>query len=378
MITGLLIGLGIGAVLCILFMIWQKKFSVSPEKQFESLAQKTLGAMLQQVVEVTRSQMQSEKRDLSETIAKDLKNQSESFRELTQSLKLEIDSRQREIRSMEEDRNKKYGEISQALTDYKSLTLELRSSTEQLKKILANNQLRGSWGELQAQRILEAAGMIDGKHFVKQQIIEASALRPDFTVFLPNQLQLHIDVKFPLQSLQSAMQTEDKTEQQRFMQQFGRDLKERMKEAAKYIVPEKNSVDYVILFVPSESVFEIINRQFPHIIDEGFSQCVIMVSPHSFFAVVRTILESYVNFHYEQNLKEILQYLQSVLTQFERFKGEFSEVGRALALAQTKYRQIEETRYTQIIRTTEKIHQLKLPAQLETPELPAPETKDLE
>ncbi len=361
MIIGLVIGLGIGCGVLLLFFLFQKKQQQQSQELFEHHAQKALGVMVQDIVKVAREQLHAEKRDISETISKDLKNQTDYFKDITQSIKQEINERQREIRQFEEDRNKKYGEISQALVDYKSLTHELRGSTEQLKKILANNQLRGSWGELQAEKILEAAGMVLGINFVKQQPIAGHpSLRPDFTLYLPNKLEVHVDVKFPLQSLQVAMATDDKIEQQRALQQFGRDLKDRMKETYKYIIAEGNCVDYVILFVPSESVFEIINKQFPSIIDEAFGQKIILVSPHSFFAVVRTIQESYANFHYEQNLREILQYLQSLLTHFERFKGEFSDVGRALESATVKFKQIETTRYNQIVRATEKINQYQM------------------
>jgi DNA recombination protein RmuC len=358
MVIGIVVGSLTALLLSAIFFIVVKRQQSYSEATFEHSAQKALGVMVQEIVKTTREQLQAEKQDISSTIAKDLKQQSDVFKDLTTSLKQEIDTRQKEIRSLEEDRNRKYGEISQALTDYKTLTLELRSSTEQLKKILANNQLRGNWGEIQAQKILEAAGMISGTHFAKQQPIDDQPhLRPDFTVFLPNKMQLYIDVKFPLQSLQLAMQTDDKVEQQRSIAQFGRDVKERMKETHKYILSNGSCVDYVILFVPSESVFEIINRQLPGIIDEGFSQKVILASPHSFFAVVRTIFESYVNFHYEQNLKEILQYLQTLLANFDRFKVEFADVGKALTVAQTKYKYIEETRYAQIKRASEKITQ---------------------
>ncbi len=361
MIEGLLIGLAIGMVFVVAFFVWQRRQQAQSADLFQQNAQQALGTMLQDILKITREQLGAEKKDISETIAKDLKSQSDTFKELTFSLKQEIDERQREIRQLEEDRNKKYGEISQALGDYKSLTQELRGSTEQLKKILANNQLRGSWGEMQAEKILEAAGMVMGINFVKQQpIASRPELRPDFTIYLPNKLQLHVDVKFSLNSLQIAMQTDDKIEQQRALQQFGRDLKDRLKEVCKYIISDGTCVDYVILFVPSESVFEIINKQFPAIIDEAFSQKVILVSPHSFFAVVRTVQESYANFHYEQNLKEILNYLQNLLSQFERFKGEFNEVGRALESAQTKFKQIETTRYNQIARATDKINQYQV------------------
>lgn len=361
MITGILIGLGIGIVLLVGFVVLQKRQQGDSEKAFEQHAQKALGLMMQEVIKTTRDQLSAEKKDISETIAKDLRSHSDHFKEVTQALKQEIDERQREIRSLEEDRNKKFGELTQALVDYKTLTQELRGSTEQLKRILASNQLRGSWGERQAEKILEAAGMVDGINFVKQRPIASNPnLRPDFTLLLTNQMEIHVDVKFPLQSLQTAMLTENAPEQQRALQQFTRDVKDRLKEACKYIIQDGKCVDYVILFVPSESVYEIINKNMPGLVDEAFSQKVIMVSPHSFFAVVRTIQESYANFHYEQNLKEILTYLQNLLTQFDRFKGEFADVGRALESAQTKFKQIEGTRYSQITKAADKINSFQV------------------
>ncbi len=348
-------------MLFVLFWLWQKKQQPALDKVFEQHAQQALGSMVNEIMRTARDQLGAEKKDLSETIAKDLAQQSTSFKELTESLKREIDTRQHEIRTMEEDRNKKYGQIAQALTDYKSLTEELRGSTEQLKRVLSSNQLRGSWGEHQAEKVLEAAGMTAGQHFAKQQPIEGySELRPDFTLFLPNRMELYVDVKFPLQSLQAAMLTENKSEYDRHLQQFGVDLKQRIREVAKYIVDKPQSVDYVILFVPSESVFEIINKYFPAIIDASFGQQVILASPHSFFAVVRTIQESYTHFYYEQNLKEILKHLQGLLVNFDRFKGEFVDVGQALASAQTKYNKITETRYSQISKATDKINQYQL------------------
>ncbi len=361
MLIGLVIGVGISLALGLLFWLWQKKQQPSLEKAFEQHAQQALGSMVNEIMRTARDQLGAEKKDLSETISKELNSHTTSFKELTESLKQEISERQREIRSMEEDRNKKYGQIAQALTDYKSLTEELRGSTEQLKRVLSSNQLRGSWGEMQAEKILEAAGMIAGQHYAKQQPIEGyTELRPDFTLFLPNRMELYVDVKFPLQSLQLAMTTENKAEYDRHLQQFGMDLKQRIREVAKYIIDKPQSVDYVILFVPSESVFEIINKYFASVIDASFGQRVILTSPHSFFAVVRTIQESYTHFYYEQNLKEILKHLHGLLANFERFKGEFSDVGQALASAQTKYNKIAQTRYAQIARGTEKISQYQI------------------
>lgn len=371
MIYGVLIGLGISVLLVAISLFIYHRLIRTNETRFEVDARHALGGMIPELIKTARESLQSERLDIQNAIHHDLKQHSDTFRDLTLSLRQEIDKRQQEIRLFEEDRNRKYGELSQALIDYKSLTHDLRNSTEQLNKILSNNQLRGSWGELQAVKIFEAAGMLEGTHYVKQRtIIGTSELRPDFTVFLPNKLELHIDAKFPLQSLQQAMQVEGQQEQDKILQQFGRDIKDRMRETSKYILPANNSVDYVILFVPSESVFEIINRKFPQIIDMAFSQKIVLAAPHSLFAVVRIILESYMNFHYERNLREILSYLHGVLTNFERFKVEFQDVGRAIQTAQSRYNQISDTRFKQIARATDHIKEY-------THTDPPPQTVDL-
>lgn len=367
MITGILIGVTIGAIVAVVVFLILKKQQPDSNKALEDGAQKALASAVAEVVRTAREQLGAEKRDITETIGKDLKLHADTFKEITQTLRREIETRQTEIRGLEEDRNKKFGEISKALADYKGLTEELRGSTEQLKRVLSSNQLRGSWGEHQAEKILEAAGMREGVHFAKQRpIADSPELRPDFTLFLPNKMEVYVDVKFPLSSLQEALSTENKDDQARHLTQFGNDLKLRIKEAGKYVGASDRTVDYVILFVPSESVFEIINKHFASIIDASFGQRVILVSPHSFFAVVRTIQESYTHFYYAENMKELLKYMQDLLLNFERFKGEFDDVGKALASASGKYAQITETRYKQIAKSTEKINSYQI-AQGETP-----------
>lgn len=361
MTIGIIIGL-LGGLFIAVIVFWRWRVGQpGPTKLLEDGAQKALAAAVAEVVRVARLELGAEKRDIAETIGKDLKLHADSFKEITQTLRQEIHIRQQEIRSLEEDRNKKYGEINKALIDYKGLTEELRGSTEQLKKILSSNQLRGSWGEHQAEKILEAAGMREGTHFVKQRSIEgAGDLRPDFTLFLPNDMEVYVEVKFPLTSLQQALTATTKDDQARHLKAFGDDLKTRLREAAKYVGAGDKSIDYVILFVPSESVFEIINKHFAAIIDASFGQSVILTSPHSFFAVVRTIQESYTHFYYAENMKELLKYMQDLLANFERFKGEFDDVGRALAGATSKYQQIAETRYKQIAKSTEKINSYQI------------------
>lgn len=361
MLTGIILGVVISLIFSGVIFFLIKNGEKRTANVFDKYAKEALSTSIQEIMKTARDELGSEKKDIVESVNKDLKQNADIFKDLVQSVKTEIDKRQGEIRKMEEDRNKKYGEITQALTDNKALTEDLRGTTEQLKKVLANNQIRGKWGEIQAEKILEHAGMIEGKHFVKQKMIEDnSALKPDFTIFLPNKIELYVDVKFPLQSLQLALDAEDKGEREAYYKQFGNDLRARITETGKYVINKTNSVDYVILFVPSESVFSIINKRFVSIIDSCFGKKVILAGPYSFFAIVRTIQESYIHFYYEQNLHEILKYLKDLLAHFERFKGEFAEVGKAIEGAQKKILQITETRYKQIDVTTNKINKYQL------------------
>ena len=319
---------------------WLNKRLSSPTQQLDS------NEIVNTVISVAQQKLSGDKQQ----IATELAAKKDAIEAMIKDLKTDIEVRQKEIRSLEQDRNLKFGEISKSIEEHKKLTSELQGSTNELKRVLSSSQLRGSWGERQVEQIFHNAGFLEGHHYFMQQPMQFSASRPDFTVILPNHKKICIDAKFPLANLQLMSQTDDKLEKQRLDKLFAADVKARINEVASkgYISEADGTCDYAVMFVPSEAVFEYINKQHSELVDEALGKKVLMASPYSLVAIVRTVLEAHKHFMVETSLAEILKRLSLFIKDYEAFQNEFGKVGRDLKTIMADYDQIASTRYKQM------------------------------
>lgn len=343
-----------------LYVAVQRLMTRQQTEHIEAQVDRIFGMSAQRVAEQSRQILQGEK----ETIKTDLENKHQALEKLVKALQQDMAERQREIRVLEQDRVKKFGELTATLKEHQDLARELRVSTEQLAQTLSNNQLRGEWGERIIEDLLQSNGMLEGVHYVRQTNLGAStstgssAKRPDITLLLPDQRVVAVDVKFPYKEMQKMLQAETTASKSIHEKQFGSDIKHKIEKVAEYIVPEANTLDYAILFVPNEMVFSFINQKYPQLVDEAVSRRVLLVSPFTFLIVARTVMESYRNFLLGDKLKEVVQYVEEFATEWERFKSAFEKYGRTLTTLQSDYEQLTGTRVRQMERRIEKVRQL--------------------
>ena len=312
--------------------------------------------LVQTVIAVAKEKLEGDKQQISA----DVTAKKEAIELLVKDLKKDIEERQKEIRQLEQDRNLKFGEISKSIEEHKKLTSELQGSTEELKRVLSNSQLRGSWGERQLEQIFHNAGFLEGQHYLVQHQLQ-SGVRPDFVVKLPNNQMVCIDAKFPFANLQLMTQTDDKAEKQRLAKVFAGDVKAKIAEVSGkgYISPEDGTMDFAVMFVPSEVVFDHINKMHPELVDEAMTKKVIMASPYNLLAIVRTVLEAHKHFVFESSMAEVLKKLNLFLGDYRKFQEEFVKFGASLEKAQKDYDQITGTRYKQMdlhIRQIQEVH----------------------
>ncbi len=319
--------------------------------ELEKMVNQVFGLTAQKISDQSKQILSSER----ETIRVDLENKQKVIEKLVATLHDEMRERQAEIRSLEQDRTKKFGEISQALDSHRKLTDDLRISTQQLAAILSNNQARGEWGERIIEDLLQANGLIEGVHYAKQAKLTDTSLRPDITLLLPNHRNVPVDVKFPYAEIQKMALADSKEMRNAHLKQFTSDLKTKIEKVAEYIRPEYHTLDYAILFVPNEMVFSFINQKFPDLVDEALAKRVIIVSPFTFLIVARTVIESYRNFMIEDKLRDILQYIGEFVDEWDRFQKEFTKFGNSIDALKSGYDQLTTTRRNQMERKIKKI-----------------------
>ncbi|MFO8164115.1 MAG: DNA recombination protein RmuC [Desulfatiglandales bacterium] len=265
------------------------------------------------------------------------------------------------MKDLERDRVKKYGELASQLNTATQQTTALTQTTNQLREALANTKVRGQWGERMAEDVLKLAGFIENINYLKEKTIEGAGSRPDFIFFLPGDLKLNMDVKFPLTNYIKFLETEIEPEKVKFRRDFLKDVKARIKEVTsrEYINPEQNTVDYVLLFIPNEQVYSFIHEQDSSILDEGLKNRVIFCSPITLYTVLAVIRESVNNFALERTSNEILSLFGLFKKQWNEFLKKLDILGKRIQDTQNEYELLTTTRRRQLERPLNRIDNLR-------------------
>ncbi len=339
----------------------RKNFLNFFEETFTKLYQKTLDDTIDKVIKLSEERLKAEK----QAIKTDLENKQKLLENL-------IDKALKELREAERDRISKFHALAQSVKEHQELVEKLRSTTESLRRVLSNNQLRGQFGEQVAEDLLKMSGFVKGVDYEVNTKQSTKTTRPDFAIFLPDGTKINIDVKFPYENLRKAAESEDAEEKKKHIQLFKRDVKEKINQVSTrdYINPEEKTVDFVILFVPNETIFSFIYDKMNDVWQEALRKKVILTGPFSFTAILRMIRQAYENFRFQQNIKEIIGYIKAFQKEFEKYSQEFEKIGTIIQRLEAQYNKVQTTRTRQLLRVVEKISysdqkQLPMPEKIE-------------
>lgn len=204
--------------------------------------------------------------------------------------------------------------------------------------------------------------------------------KPDFTFFLPRDLKLNMDVKFPYDNYVKFLESESDSDRETYRRNFLRDVKDKIKDLANrdYINPEQNTVDYVLLFIPNESIYAFIFKQDDSIIDEGLKKHVIMCSPITLFAVLVVIRQAVENFALEKASNEILSLFGRIKKQWDMFMKSHDRLGKRIQDALEEYQFLKSTRRNELEKPLNKIEEIRTQRSIpiDTSELPEIEGED--
>ncbi|CAN5762231.1 DNA recombination protein RmuC [soil metagenome] len=276
------------------------------------------------------------------------------------------------VRQLETNRAQQYGTLAEQLAETGRQTRALNETTHDLRQALSSSQARGQWGERMAEDVLQLAGFLEGVNYSKQQRLASGGI-PDFTFLLPRGLELHMDVKFPLDNYLRYLDADNDTDGERFRKGFLRDARDRVRELADrgYREPDA-AVDCVLLFIPNEALFGFIQEQDRGLVDEAMRRKIVLCSPLTLFAVLAVVRQSVDNFHLERTSDEILSHLSDFRNQWDKYCDEFDKLGTHLARSQKTYDALCATRRRQLERPLDKLDALRAereddPAALHSP-----------
>jgi len=325
---------------------------------FGNLSFDALSKSTEEFLKLAKSRLESER----EISLKELDGKKGLIDQQLQQMTKKLENVSIVIKELEKDRVEKFGQLASHLNTATQQTTALMQTTSQLREALASTKVRGQWGERMAEDVLQLAGFIENVNYLKEKTIEGAGSRPDFTFFLPGDLKLNMDVKFPLTNYVKFLETDVEPEKVKFRSDFLKDVKARIKEVTtrEYINPEQNTVDYVLLFIPNEQVYSFIHEQDSSILDEGLKNRVIFCSPITLFAVLAVIRQSVDNFALERTSNEILSLFGVFKKQWEEFLKKLDVLGKRIEDTQKEYESLVTTRRRQLERPLNKIDDLRV------------------
>lgn len=263
------------------------------------------------------------------------------------------------MKTAEKERIDSFATLKTSVEESRKITEQLSVSTESLKKVLSNNQLRGQFGEQVADDLLKMAGFVKGEDYEFNKEQAGSETRPDFAIFLPDRTRINVDSKFPYANLQRMSEMEDKESKEKYMRLFEKDVKEKIKQVTSrdYINPEDKTVDFVILFIPNEMIFSYIYDKMPELSQEAMASRVVLAGPFSFTAILRMIKQAYENFRVQKNIYSIIAHVKSFEKEFDNFALSFSKIGERIDSLQKQYDTVSTTRFNQLVRRIDRVKQ---------------------
>ena len=245
---------------------------------------------------------------------------------------------------------------------------EMRRASESIfdetKKIagaLSNSQARGKFGEAQLELLLQSAGLRDGHEYSRQKSTtdtDSSGI-PDITVKMPGGSAIFIDSKFPFDRFLDAFGTQDQNERDDYLLQHSKDLLKHVEALAKRGYHKSaGSPDFVVLFVPFETLLAEALRIDPAFLEKAFKLNVTVATPTSMMALLRTIGYIFTRNKLADNADEIQKVANTFLKNITLLHGKIVAVGKAISSTAKAYEDLIPTAEKTVLSPARRIHNL--------------------
>jgi DNA recombination protein RmuC len=247
----------------------------------------------------------------------------------------------------------KLGEMeSQRISSYSALNEQLKGlvethipllhkDTASLVKALRQPTVRGRWGEVQLKRVVEMAGMLDHCDFVEQEnrTTEDGRLRPDLVVKLPGGRNIVIDAKAPIAAYLEAIEATDEAGQRALVSVHAQQCRTHIVALGRKSYWEQFSPtpEFVVMFIPGESFFSAALQEDPTLLECGVSEKVILATPTTLIALLRTVHYGWRQEKLAQNAEEVARLGKEIYDRIGTLGRHWSEVGDRLGRAVEAY-----------------------------------------
>ncbi len=256
-----------------------------------------------------------------------------------------------QLNAFKKEINDLYHNDSRERVSLKHEIIELRALNQQINQEAINltralkgdKKLQGNWGELVLERILEQSGLRAGQEYIVQTGFRNSnnrLMKPDIIINLPGGKNIIIDSKVSLNNWERYVSDEDAARQEDYLNSLIKDIRNHITTLSDKNYPELvgvHSLDFILMFMPMESVFATVCQHDETLIDTALTHNIIIVTPTTLLATLRTVENIWHREQQGRNGREIAKQAGIMYDKFRAMLEEFEKLGKQLSTCQTTY-----------------------------------------
>ena len=293
-----------------------------------------------------------------ETAKGDLAQRQEAIKGLVEPLKQQLETYQKNLQQSSAAQSCALGEVKKHLETLAQSNVSLATETQQFRLVLHSNQARGKWGEETLRRVVEAAGMSAHCDFTEQT--SSGENRPDLVVKLPGDRFIIVDAKVPDFDFLNALETAEPVKRAEALAAHAAKLKGTIKALADRDYPRQfpNALDYVVLFVPAESLFSAALEGDHDLIMWAAEKRILLATPASLIALLRSVSVSWQQHEQTENAQKIAEAARELFERVCVFTEHFEKIGEGLAKANDAFNKAANSYQSRIRPAGEKLKEL--------------------
>jgi DNA recombination protein RmuC len=365
------------------------------KESFQALSADALARNNEQFVTLAEGRLKEVTAALTAKAEGDATAQQKAINALLDPMTVTLRRVEGQLRSVEKDRESAYAGLREQVTAMHRSSEQLHEETKQLVNALRAPQVRGRWGELQLERIVQLAGMVEHCDF-DQQVVRAGedgGVRPDMVVHLAGGKQLVVDAKVPFAAYLEAVETQDPDVHGRRLAAHARQLRAHIDALAgkSYWQAFEPSPEFVVLFVPGDPFLEAALRADPALLEHAFAHNVVVATPTTLIALLRTVAYTWRQEALAANAAQVHALGRELHSRLATMGTYVAKLGRTLDSAVDSYNKTVSSLESRVLVTARKLTELKVsdaelpepgqveraPRQVQAPELVASAAESL-
>jgi DNA recombination protein RmuC len=257
---------------------------------------------------------------------------------------------------------------------YQNLTREvkhLQAETGNLVTALRKPEVRGRWGEVQLRNVVEFAGMVDQCDFLEQVTTEDGRQRPDLIVKLPGGKHIVVDAKVPIAAYIDALERPAGEEREAKLKEHAQQVRTHISKLAQKSYYEKfaPTPEFVVLFLPGEAFFSAAMERDPGLFDEGSQRNVILATPTTLIALLKTVYYSWKQERIAENAMKISALGRELYDRTAKMMEHLDKVGRSLDTAVSAFNQTIGSYESRVVPSARQLKELGVAGQKEIGEI---------